>query len=79
MIQTTGELKEAIRSAYPNSAREEKNSTIKRVFQSLRIATNTELLNLQHFLEHITRNPFMDSKSILMVITFHSLEEKIIS
>ena len=46
LISTTGDLKEAIRSAFPNSARDEKNNMIKRAFQAIRIATNYELLNL---------------------------------
>jgi 16S rRNA C1402 N4-methylase RsmH len=40
-----------IREAFPNSAKDEKNNMIKRAFQSLRIATNYELLNLSKFLE----------------------------
>ena len=32
MIRTTGDLKEAIRSAFPNSPRDEKNNVIKRAF-----------------------------------------------
>lgn len=32
LIQTTGDLKHAIRDAFPNSARDEKNNMIKRAF-----------------------------------------------
>ena len=32
MIKTTGELKDAVREAFPNSARDEKNNMIKRAF-----------------------------------------------
>jgi 16S rRNA (cytosine1402-N4)-methyltransferase len=32
LIRTTGEFKQAIRDAFPNSARDEKNNMIKRAF-----------------------------------------------
>lgn len=50
-ITTTGEFKQAIRDAFPTSARDEKNQIIKRAFQAIRIATNYELLNLNRFLD----------------------------
>lgn len=40
VIQTTGELKQAIKEAFPNSNIDEKNNSIKRIFQAIRIATN---------------------------------------
>ena len=40
IIATTGELKEAIRAAFPQSSNSDKNQVIKRVFQALRIAVN---------------------------------------
>lgn len=55
VIQTTGELKQAIKEAFPNSNIDEKNNSIKRIFQAIRIATNQELLNLQQFLNRLTR------------------------
>ncbi|CDW88612.1 s-adenosyl-methyltransferase [Stylonychia lemnae] len=79
MILTTGQLKEAIRDAFPNSSRDEKNQTIKRIFQAIRISTNYELLNLQTFLEYVQKGKIMDQNSMLMIITFHSLEEKLVS
>ena len=51
IISTTGELKEAINEAFNQSGKKERDDTIKRAFQALRIAVNQELLNLQKFLE----------------------------
>lgn len=78
-IATTGDLKQVIREGFHNSARDEKNSMIKRAFQALRIATNYELLNLQKFLESAPKGVMEAEHSLLMVITFHSLEERIVS
>ena len=78
LIQTTGALKEAIREAFPNSARDEKNNMIKRAFQAIRIATNYELLNLQKFMECAPKDVLAPG-SLMMILTFHSLEEKIVS
>lgn len=78
MILTTGDFKNLIREGFSNSARDEKNSMIKRAFQAIRIATNYELLNLSKFLEEAPKT-IMDEGSLLMIITFHSLEEKIVS
>jgi 16S rRNA (cytosine1402-N4)-methyltransferase len=78
MIQTTGALKEAIREAFPNSARDEKNNMIKRAFQAIRIATNYELLNLQKFMECAPKDVLAPG-SLMMILTFHSLEERIVS
>ena len=78
MIRTTGDFKNVIRDGFSNSARDEKNSMIKRAFQAVRIATNYELLNLAKFLEDAPKS-LMDRGSLMMIITFHSLEEKIVS
>ena len=78
-IQTTGDFKTVLRDAFPNSARDEKNQMIKRAFQALRIATNYELLNLQKFLESAPSHVMEAEHSLMMVITFHSLEERIVS
>ena len=58
----------------------------KRAFQALRIAVNQEILNLKVFLEKVP--DFMDydkmlkadgMNALLMIITFHSLEESLVS
>lgn len=47
-----------------------------RVFQALRIAVNNEIENLRRFLE--TATPLLAPKGRLVVITFHSLEDRIV-
>jgi 16S rRNA (cytosine1402-N4)-methyltransferase len=47
-----------------------------RVFQALRIEVNDELANLRHGLEVATR--FLKSGGRLAVISFHSLEDRIV-
>jgi len=73
MINTTGDLKKVIRKAFKQSTNQETFQTYKRAFQALRISTNYELLNITKFLEECPS--IMDSNSLLLVITFHSLEE----
>ena len=68
-----------IRDAFPSSARDEKNQIIKRAFQAIRIATNYELLNLSRFLDLCPTQVLSPRESLLLVITFHSLEEKMVS
>lgn len=80
MINTTGELKEVIRKAFKQTQGatvDEQNKCIKRAFQAIRIATNYELLNLQRFFDQCP-DSIVDRQGILMVITFHSLEEKMV-
>lgn len=78
MIKTTGDFKNIIREGFMGSGRDEKNSMIKRAFQAVRIATNYELMNLSKFLEEAPSS-VMDKGSLMLIITFHSLEEKIVS
>lgn len=73
MINTTGDFKSIIRKTFSQDA----NQSIKRAFQAIRIATNYELLNIEKFLEQ--QSMILDKNSMLMVITFHSLEERMIS
>lgn len=75
-IETTYELVEIIKMAIPASARREGPHPAKRTFQALRIAVNDEL--------GILENTILDSISILKpegrlcIITFHSLEDRIV-
>jgi len=47
------------------------------VFQALRIAVNQEMFNLDMFLDSCEHR--MSTPSLLMIITFHSLEEQAVS
>lgn len=75
-IRTTGELTEIIRSSIPAKARRTGGHPAKRTFQAIRIEVNGELDTLEESLD-----PCIDLLSDggrLCVITFHSLEDRIV-
>lgn len=75
-IETTYELVDIIKSAIPKRALNEKQHPAKRVFQAIRIEVNGELVELE--------NAIKDSVDVLkpggrlLIITFHSLEDRIV-
>ncbi len=75
-IETTLELVEIIRSAMPASALREKQHPAKRSFQAIRIAVNDELGSVEKAMEHAI--PLLNPGGRLAVITFHSLEDRIV-
>ena len=75
-IETTVELAEIIRSAMPGAALREKQHPAKRSFQALRIAVNDELGEIPPMLEAAERHLARGGR--LAVITFHSLEDRIV-
>ena len=75
-IETTLELVEVIRGAMPAAALREKQHPAKRSFQAIRIAVNGELDELPPMLEAAARR--LKSGGRLAVITFHSLEDRIV-
>lgn len=74
-IETTLELAELIKSAVPPKARRDKHPA-KRVFQALRIAVNDELAHLSGAIEDFC--DALQSGGRLVIITFHSLEDRIV-
>lgn len=75
-IETTLQLVDVIRSALPPQALREKQHPAKRSFQALRIAVNGELDALPPMLEAATEH--LNPGGRLAVISFHSLEDRII-
>ncbi len=74
-IETTLELADLIKHSMPAAARRDKNPA-KRSFQAIRIAVNGELDVLYDGLEAAFR--ILTSGGRLAVITFHSLEDRIV-
>lgn len=75
-IETTVQLADIIRGAMPPAARREKQHPAKRSFQAIRIAVNDELTAVREAM-----NRAIDALAPggrLSVITFHSLEDRIV-
>ena len=75
-IRTTLELVDIIRSAMPPAALREKQHPAKRSFQAIRIAVNDELNSVAKVMEDAI--PVLNKGGRLAVITFHSLEDRIV-
>ena len=75
-IETTLQLVDVIKSAMPPQALREKQHPAKRSFQALRIAVNGELDALPPMLEAAVSH--LHTGGRLAVISFHSLEDRII-
>ena len=75
-IETTLELVDIIRSAMPAAALREKQHPAKRSFQAIRIAVNDELNSVAKVMEDAI--PRLNKGGRLAVITFHSLEDRIV-
>ena len=75
-IRTTLELVDVIRSAMPSAALREKQHPAKRSFQAIRIAVNDELGAVRQVMEDAV--PCLNPGGRLAVITFHSLEDRIV-
>ncbi|MFC4771103.1 16S rRNA (cytosine(1402)-N(4))-methyltransferase RsmH [Enterococcus hermanniensis] len=75
-IETTGELVEIIKEAIPAPARRKGGHPAKRVFQAIRIAVNDELGAIESSLEQAIELIAVGGR--VSVITFHSLEDRIV-
>ncbi|WP_027624726.1 16S rRNA (cytosine(1402)-N(4))-methyltransferase RsmH [Clostridium lundense] len=75
-IKTTGELSEIIKSAIPAKFRREGPHPAKRTFQAIRIEVNKELEILEKTVEDGVK--YLNSGGRMAIITFHSLEDRII-
>ena len=75
-IETTLELAELIRAAMPPQALREKQHPAKRSFQAIRIAVNDELTAVERMLASAIDR--LNPGGRLAVITFHSLEDRLV-
>ena len=75
-IETTLQLVDIIRSAMPPAALREKQHPAKRSFQAIRIAVNDELGAVEQVMRDAI--PCLNPGGRLAIITFHSLEDRIV-
>ena len=75
-IETTGELNEAIRAAIPMKIQKNLGHPSKRTFQAIRIELNEELEELRSALESTI--DLLKPGGRLCIITFHSLEDRMV-
>lgn len=76
LIETTGELTDIIKAAIPAAARAEGGHPGKRTFQAIRIEVNDELAIIEDTINAFAEK--LNKKGRLCVITFHSLEDRIV-
>ncbi len=75
-IETTDELTEAIKAAIPMKLRVGTGHPAKKTFQAIRIELNQELEVLKQTLDDMIQ--LLDHEGRLCIITFHSLEDRIV-
>lgn len=75
-IERTLELVDIIKSAMPAAALREKQHPAKRCFQAIRIAVNDELAAIEQMMN--TAPDVLNKGGRLCVISFHSLEDRIV-
>ena len=73
-IETTGELCEIIKKSLPY--KNSRTNPATRIFQAIRIEVNGELKNIENTLKKVV--PFLEKSARISVITFHSLEDRIV-
>ena len=70
----TTELAAAIRAALPNVSEDEREKSVRRVFQALRIAVNEEFTALDTLLRHLPE--CLNPGGRVAILTFHSGEDR---
>lgn len=75
-LKTSGQLNEIIRKSIPEKFRRIGGNPSKRTFQALRIEVNDELSVLENSIEDMIE--LLSDKGRLCIITFHSLEDRIV-
>lgn len=76
-IKTTKELADIVYNAYPAKWRAtSRNHPATRTFQAIRMKVNSELQQLENFLEKLL--PYLNTNARIVIISFHSLEDRIV-
>jgi len=75
-FKRTSELRDLVERVYRWKPIKGKSHPAQKVFQALRIEVNNELKGLDSFLDNLLKNLSQDST--LVVISFHSLEDRIV-
>ncbi|WP_322875824.1 16S rRNA (cytosine(1402)-N(4))-methyltransferase RsmH [Mycoplasmopsis felis] len=75
-INTTLELVDIIKNTYPSAILRQKHPA-KTIFQAIRIEVNDELNSLKEMLDNALS--LLNKNGILSIITFHSIEDRIVS
>ncbi|NBG88513.1 16S rRNA (cytosine(1402)-N(4))-methyltransferase RsmH [Isachenkonia alkalipeptolytica] len=75
-ITRSEELVNIIKRAIPKKAREKGPHPAKRTFQAIRIEVNNELGIIEDTIKSVL--PYLKTKGRLVIITFHSLEDRIV-
>jgi 16S rRNA (cytosine1402-N4)-methyltransferase len=75
-IETTSDLVEVIKAAIPKAVRRSGGHPARRTFQALRIETNNELEQLKNLIDKAVS--FLNPEGRIVIITFHSLEDRIV-
>ena len=75
-IQTTGELKDIILKSVPRYKGNDGSSNVQRTFQAIRIEVNQELTGLSDFIRAAMEK--LKPQGRLVILTFHSLEDRIV-
>lgn len=73
-LSRTSELVELITASIPGRFRHKALDSVRRIFQSLRIAVNGELENLERFLPDALN--VLAPGGVLAIVSFHSLEDR---
>lgn len=75
-VETTFELTEIIKNAIPAKFRKDGPHPAKRTFQAIRIEVNNELSVIDELIKGAF--PYLESGGRVSIITFHSLEDRIV-
>lgn len=75
-IRTTGQLAQIVEKSFPPKDRWKGGNPCKRTFQAIRIEVNGELKNLDTIIKNLTLR--LTEGGRICVITFHSLEDRIV-